>query len=334
MPVAITEGGVGLIGDKIYVVEGWRPDNAWVTADDILEYDPVMDSWKIMISGPVATGSFASCLLDGKMYILGGMEGISSMEDANKMWTYDPLREEWDITSLPDMIYPHLMHGTAEVINGKIYVIGGVGLPPEFNIAQSEVFDGEKWEPIAEMPVPVTMHSSIVHNQKILVFGGDSAWTMRKGYSTNFIQEYDPVPDTWRLLDPMPFQRSGMACEKLGNFVYLIGGATDDRDGSTYVSEMWRYELESLVDPGVGISNSRADQFSVFPNPVLDLLNVQTGLSADHVIEIISLNGQVVYSMTMDQSVYQIELSSFQKGVYLITIRSKEFVTTKKIIKL
>ena len=31
---------------------------------------------------------------------------------------------------------------------------------------------------------------------------------------------------------------------------------------------------------------------------------------------------------------YQLDLSSFRKGVYFITIRSKDFVTTRKIVKL
>jgi len=36
----------------------------------------------------------------------------------------------------------------------------------------------------------------------------------------------------------------------------------------------------------------------------------------------------------MEGTVHQIDLSSFKKGVYFITIRSKEYVTTEKIIKL
>jgi hypothetical protein len=36
----------------------------------------------------------------------------------------------------------------------------------------------------------------------------------------------------------------------------------------------------------------------------------------------------------IEGNTHQLDLSSLQKGVYLITIRSKEFATTKKIIKL
>jgi hypothetical protein len=36
----------------------------------------------------------------------------------------------------------------------------------------------------------------------------------------------------------------------------------------------------------------------------------------------------------MEGPSHHLDLSSFQKGVYLITIRSKDFVTKRKIIKL
>jgi len=36
----------------------------------------------------------------------------------------------------------------------------------------------------------------------------------------------------------------------------------------------------------------------------------------------------------MDGPTLQLDLSSLQKGIYFITIRSKDFLTTRKIVKL
>ena len=47
-----------------------------------------------------------------------------------------------------------------------------------------------------------------------------------------------------------------------------------------------------------------------------------------------STNGQVIHSSTMEGNAHQIDLSSLQSGVYIITISSKDFVETRKIIKL
>ena len=75
-------------------------------------------------------------------------------------------------------------------------------------------------------------------------------------------------------------------------------------------------------------------EFSIYPNPSNTLITIETGISNLYNIEIISLNGQLMYNKEMEGSSHQIDLSSLQKGVYFITIRLKDFVTTRKIIKL
>jgi hypothetical protein len=72
----------------------------------------------------------------------------------------------------------------------------------------------------------------------------------------------------------------------------------------------------------------------LYPNPVMDLLTVETFHPGFHYIEITTLNGQLLYSTIMEESTLQLDLSSFQKGVYFITIRSRDYVRTEKIIKL
>jgi len=63
-------------------------------------------------------------------------------------------------------------------------------------------------------------------------------------------------------------------------------------------------------------------------------LTIESVKPNHHSIEITSLNGQQILSGEMEGTSHQIDLSSFQKGIYFITIRSKDFVTTRKIVKL
>jgi len=51
-------------------------------------------------------------------------------------------------------------------------------------------------------------------------------------------------------------------------------------------------------------------------------------------MDITSINGQLIFSKEMEGSSHELDLSTLQKGVYFITIKSKSLVTTKKIIKL
>jgi photosystem II stability/assembly factor-like uncharacterized protein len=92
-------------------------------------------------------------------------------------------------------------------------------------------------------------------------------------------------------------------------------------------------EREVFTIMGVGIDNALADQVRIYPNPANNHVTIETNMPGLHTIEITSLNGQLLYSDKIEGTSQQIDLSSFQKGVYFITIRSKDFVTTKKIIK-
>lgn len=335
MPMPWIEGGIGLIGDKIYLAGGWTGD--WVTTDSIMEYDIAIDTFVFKKKNPQKIGSSASCVMNEKIYLFGGwgdpFPNVSYPYDA---LNYDPVNEQWN--NLPDMNFPHLMHATAEVIDENIYVLGGVGLGPNHTPQQPEKFDGEKWEFIAEMPIPVTLHKSVVHNNKIIVFGGDSLWTQSHSYSTNFIQEYDPATDTWRIMEPMPFQRSAMFGGKVGNYVFLTGGNVDDRDPLTFVPEVWRFNLDSLkvkaAGPVPGIAKTKANQMVlVYPNPANDILHIKVPNQFQNEFELrlISITGKVFchkYGF-----IKQIDISGIPPGAYLISVKSKDFVTTKKIIK-
>jgi S-formylglutathione hydrolase len=89
-----------------------------------------------------------------------------------------------------------------------------------------------------------------------------------------------------------------------------------------------------LVEEGTGIGHKIAPEIKLYPNPARELLTIQTKGIEIYLIEIASLNGQLLFSSEMEGTTRQIDLSSFPKGVFFITLRAKDFVTTRKIIKL
>lgn len=75
-------------------------------------------------------------------------------------------------------------------------------------------------------------------------------------------------------------------------------------------------------------------EIRIFPNPTTDFITIETDHPGQNFIEIISLNGKLIYSSILRTTLHQIDFSSFQKGIYFITIRSETSVTTEKIVKL
>ena len=91
----------------------------------------------------------------------------------------------------------------------------------------------------------------------------------------------------------------------------------------------------AISDPlPTGINNSTANHFRIYPNPANDLINIQISETGIYSIKITSLNGQIIQSKNFTGNSHQIDFSSIQKGVYFITIRSKDLVRTEKLIKL
>jgi Leucine-rich repeat (LRR) protein len=82
-----------------------------------------------------------------------------------------------------------------------------------------------------------------------------------------------------------------------------------------------------------GINTNSPTGMSIYPNPTSNILTIEIVQPGHHSIEITSLNGQLLFSDKNEGPTHQIDLSSFQKGVYFITVRTSDYVKTEKIIK-
>ncbi len=79
--------------------------------------------------------------------------------------------------------------------------------------------------------------------------------------------------------------------------------------------------------------------FTIYPNPVTDLLNIEISALETDNVELIILNatGQIVFSnkenIHSGQNVFNYDVSSLSKGIYLINIYGNEIYKVKKFIK-
>jgi len=94
------------------------------------------------------------------------------------------------------------------------------------------------------------------------------------------------------------------------------------------------YFTENCQGCFTGIEEILHSNVSVYPNPAYDIITIRSAQPEHMSVEITSSKGQLISIHEMDGTTLQLDLSSFQKGVYFITIRSKDFLTTRKIVKL
>jgi len=91
--------------------------------------------------------------------------------------------------------------------------------------------------------------------------------------------------------------------------------------------------LITVVDPVNSHFKEDSRSITIYPNPASDLIFIQTGIPGRHAIEITSIKGEKMYSTNFTGNAYQIDLSYFQKGIYIIRIESKDLITTEKIFR-
>jgi hypothetical protein len=71
--------------------------------------------------------------------------------------------------------------------------------------------------------------------------------------------------------------------------------------------------------------------YSVYPNPANDILNVTVQSEEVFHLKIYSVNGEIVYSESNLSGIHKIDISELASGNYLIEISNTEFRKTEKL---
>ena len=224
MPRALDHVGVAVMNDKIYVTGGFVGAKTHNDGQDTaFEYDPALDTWRILAAMKGGRGSVCAVAVGGKIHAIGGRDATGTTVARHE--AYDPLANSWaDLAPLPKA----RDHAAACVIDGKIHFAGGRMTGPADKTGQHDVYDPatDTWSSAAPMPTPRSGLASTLYKGLWLVMGGE----MPTG--TNAENEaYDVKTDSWRKLAPMPGGRHATGAASDGEHVYLAGGSLTPGDG-------------------------------------------------------------------------------------------------------
>jgi N-acetylneuraminic acid mutarotase len=219
MPTGRWELSTCVVDGKIYAIGGAGP--VYQALRTVEEYDPATNTWTTKSEMPTARQGLSTNVVNGKIYAIGGGVGssssYSSVETFSTVEEYDPATDTW--TTKSDMPTARGFH-SANVLDGKIYVIGGSSAAPYGGTAilAVEVYDPatDTWTQKGNIPGRRGAGFSSVVDGKIYAFGGYG------GLGT--VHEYDPVTDTWTRKANMPTRRCGLSTSVLDGKIYAIGG--------------------------------------------------------------------------------------------------------------
>jgi len=195
--------------------------------------------WTTRADMPTGRWELSTCVVDGKIYAIGGGAGSSasytSVETYSTVEEYDPATDTW--TAKSPMPTARGWH-SANVVNGKIYIIGGsqASSPDRNHVLTVEVYDPatDTWTQKGDMPVSRAAGFSSVVDEKIYVIGGYGG--------SQRVDEYDPSTDTWTMKSEMPTAIHALSTSALDGKIYTIGGYVPGVSGYPGVATVEVYD--------------------------------------------------------------------------------------------
>jgi N-acetylneuraminic acid mutarotase len=238
----------GLVGNQIVAtcgLNGSLQAQTWVT-------NGALGTWQTGPALPFQTSEVSTGVINGVLYLVGGGNGTTL---ANTL-AYDLSTGRWrsDLATRPYLGDHH----AAEVINGKLYLFGGINVFGSTVAAgRVQIYDAvtNSWSLGAPMPWAGGSVSTAYINGKVYAAGG-----IVGGGTVNKAAVYDPAANTWTPIASMPVGRNHAAAGTDGQKLYIFGGRTgpnattigfDDVQIYDPVSNTWQWsgQTGSTIPP-------------------------------------------------------------------------------------
>lgn len=184
--------------------------------------------WESLASVSTPVGEVAAAVISGTMYLVG--------EGTNTTFAYNVQNRQWLSNKATRTYTGH--HHSAEVVGGKLYLIGGIDGGSEGRV---QIYDPatNAWTSGADMPWSGGSVCTAVIDGKIYAAGG-----IVSTFTVANCSVYDPLANTWTAKATMPDGgRNHAATATDGSKMYVFGG----RRGGNFVAN--GYSSVMIYDP-------------------------------------------------------------------------------------
>jgi N-acetylneuraminic acid mutarotase len=219
MPRGLDHMGAAVLNGKIYTVGGFVGGGTHRDGQNAAyEYDPKLDSWRILAPLKAGRGSVGTVALDGKIHAIAGRAPDGTTVTTHEV--YDPATNKWkDLAPLPKA----RDHLAAAVMDGKIHIAGGRFGPSTERTGMHDVYDpkSDTWTSAPPMPTARSGLAGTVYKDLFMVLGGE----MPPNATNPENEAFDLKTNSWRTLAPMPGGRHATMATTDGAHVYLAAGS-------------------------------------------------------------------------------------------------------------
>ncbi len=197
--------------------------------------------WQSGPSMPATLAEVAGGVINGVLYLVG--------EGNFATLAYDLGQHVW-FDNLPARPFPG-DHHAAEVINGKLYLFGGLDGGSEGKV---QIFDPytQVWTLGADIPFATGSASTALINGKVYLAGG-----IIGAMTVSSAAVFDPATNSWTSIAPMPQGRNHAAASTDGIRFYVFGGRGPGSGDGNFEAE--GFDDTQIYDPATNIWVSSGD---------------------------------------------------------------------------
>ncbi len=143
-------------------------------------------------------------------------------------------------------------------------------------------------------------------------------------YKVTFIDSYQQTTPPFYVTSSDPLTR--YVYSPIGGFYYV----KIESNNANY--SVLPYQIEvSNANCSLSVSEVFKSSFNAFPNPVKNSLTVSIQEAANY--SLITVNGQIIKQGQLQKGNNSLNTSNLSNGLYFLQVRTKEGVSTKKIVK-
>jgi glycerophosphoryl diester phosphodiesterase len=263
------------------------------------------------ISGTVNAGQIATLGKTGSTYFKGSIDQVEVYSRALPEEEIMQIYEHYRIKRAGCENY--FLTEDMSICSGESYTFpdGAVGTKSVVHVSELTTMDGCD-SMITTYLTVIAVDASVTQNEGIITAGESGASYQWLDCDNNFEEIMGETGQSYAPLSS-------------GNYAVEIS-----MDGCTDTSECLHVQH-------LGLPLHSSSGFILYPNPNQGTFTLEFGGTGDRelILEIVSASGKRIYKDTVIRAgTLQIDISSIEKGVYILTVRSKDFLTTRKIIKL
>ena len=225
MPTARQEMPAASIGSEVFVPGGLKEDGLPLATLEI--YNAATGTWRAGANMPEARHHHGVVAVNGRIYSIGGFIGAyPNWHGTRDLFEYNPATNQWiRRANMPEERGGH----AAAVLNGEIYVVGGVGVDHALRTALL-IYNPttDQWRTGPSMSVPREHLTAAAAGNRIYAIGGrvtlDQARFGETTTNLNTVEAFDVLDQQWRTVAGMLTARGGLFAATNNNRIYVMGG--------------------------------------------------------------------------------------------------------------